>query len=335
MYKIGGGLEKINDDPSTLEIDGIKYVVSDKFRTMLRDSFIDWGTFLEIYNQNLSYEDLFNQSMKLLNIKENENLRESLVPLLKKIYELPSNIHMACMLKQFMIHEPISAAIHALFTTIKNHYETIVERFITARNKYIIQENLKDKKNDIEKLLKYWSDQNDQLKLETSSLILRFLHPPKGIMSGLNFNISGKESVIENLKHAVKAFNYPGFCPKVPRERLAGLLQFPINEFVKAIQAIDPEALFPNYKHLEELVSKIIAEAPKKPDVPDDVKRDTPPETSDNMELAKWYIESILDLRKQLLPYGGLFEDYYAQNAKLIRDINEEYKKEITHMHKI
>ena len=41
MYKIGG-LEPSTEESKTLDVDGIKYVVSDKFKSMLRDSFIDW-----------------------------------------------------------------------------------------------------------------------------------------------------------------------------------------------------------------------------------------------------------------------------------------------------
>ena len=54
MYHTGG-LEYNDDDSKTVEIENITYVVSDRFKSMLRDSFIDWGTFLEVYHNNLSY----------------------------------------------------------------------------------------------------------------------------------------------------------------------------------------------------------------------------------------------------------------------------------------
>ena len=136
MYKTGG-LEPSDKKSTTLSINDINYVISDRFRSMLRDSLIDWGTFLEVYHDNISYTLLFDQMVKLLNIKENENLREFMIPLIKKIYHLPAEAHLACMLKQFMVHEPISLTIHSLFTTIKLHYEYIVELFINVRNKYI------------------------------------------------------------------------------------------------------------------------------------------------------------------------------------------------------
>ena len=238
MYHTGG-LEYNDDSSKTLDIEGVTYVVSDRFKSMLRDSFIDWGTFLEIYHNNLSYTLMYDQMIKLLNIKENENLREFMLPLIKKIYHLPASAHMACMVKQFMIYEPLSVIIHSLFTTIKMHYESIVDKFLQCRNNYISTNNLNDKTNNIPRLKKYWQNMDQQYNLDSSSVTLLFLHPPAGLKSKLNFNITGLESYIAPLKDAVKQFRYLGFCPKVPQVRLKALLDFPINEFTNAITAMD------------------------------------------------------------------------------------------------
>lgn len=334
MYCIGG-LEPSNEKPKTMEIDGINYVVSDKFKSMLRDSFIDWGTFLEVYHNNLDYSTMFDQVMRLLNVKENENLRDFMLPLVKKIYHLPASAHMASMLKQFMIYEPVSISIHALFTTLKNHFENIVEQFIVARNKYIVNNNLKDKQNDLNKLARYWNEMNTEYNLDSSSLMLLFLHPPKGIKSYLNFGITGKEKVIDKLKAAVKQFNYPGFCPKVPYDRLKGLLEFPINEFVDAIKAIDPGALFPDYKVLEKNIESKLNDMPEKPEISDNIKRESPPEElKDKLELCKWYVTATLQLRKELVDYGKKFEEYYIKQAEIFNEINDMAKIELNHKDK-
>jgi hypothetical protein len=328
MYRTGG-LEPVDHELKTMSVDGVEYIVSDKFKTMLRDSFIDWGTFLEVYHDNLTYANLFDQMVRLLNIKENENLRDVMVPLVKKIYHLPAKAHMACMLKQFMIYEPVSVAIHSLFTTIKIHYESVVDQFLLTRNRYILQHETKDALNDLEELKKYWEDLNLQYNLETSSIKLLFLNPPKGLKSKLNFNVSGMEQHIAKLRDAVKHFKYAGFCPKVPYVRLKALLGFPINQFIAAIKAMDPAAKFPDYKSVEKLIAKAIVDMPAKPAVPDDVKRESPPPgLTDKLELGKWYINAILDLRKDLLKYGNAFEDYYSEQAKILININEIVKKE-------
>lgn len=333
MYRIGG-LEPNQDNSKTLDVDGITYVVSDKFRTMLRDSFIDWGTFLEIYHNNLNYALMFDQMVKLLNIKENENLREFMIPLVKKIYHLPAQAHMACMLKQFMIYEPVSVAIHSLFTTIKLHYEYIIELCISARNKYILENDINDKTNDILELKKYWEDMNQQYSLESSSTMLLFLNPPKGMKSKLNFNITGHEIEIAKLKDSIKKFNYLGFCPKVPQVRLKALLDFPINEFVAVIKKIDPTAKFPNYANLEKEITAGLSKMPTAPIIEDNIKRiDPPKELTDNIELAKWYIDAILDLRKELLKYGAMYEEYYVDQAKIFVELNDKIKQEFLHKH--
>ncbi len=334
MYRTGG-LEINDAHHKTMEVDGVNYVVSEKFRTMLRDSFIDWGTFLEVYHNNLNYTLMFDQMVKLLNIKENENLREFMIPLIKKIYHLPASAHMACMLKQFMIYEPVSVAIHSLFTTIKLHYEYIIEMFLQARNQYILERETKDKTNDIQDLKKYWEDMNQQYSLESSSTVLLFLNPPNGLKSKLNFNVAGKEEVIAPLRDAVKKFHYLGFCPKVPQVRLKALLDFPVNEFVTAIKAFAPDSKFPNYSILESNIAQELKKMPELPQIPDNIARKDPPAAllNDKLALAKWYVDAILDLRKELISYGTLYEEYYVAQAKIFININDRIKKEFLHKH--
>lgn len=327
MYKTGG-LEQDAEDVKTMSVDGITYVVSDKFRSMLRDSFIDWGTFLEVYNKNLDYVNMFDQITKLLNIKENENLRDFMIPLVKKIYHLPADAHMACMLKQFMIYEPVSISIHSLFTTIKQHFESLVEHFLNIRNLYIMNNQLGDKPNDYQKLLHRWHDMNSTYNLETSSIILLFLNPPSGLKSGLNFSVTGKEDVINPLKIAVKKFKYEGFCHKVPHKRLISLLEFPVNDFIVAIKALNPSAVFPDYSFLEKSIMTALKSLPKKPVITDKIKREVPPKKLESLELAKWYVDAILDLRKNLLPDGKKYEDYFILHAEILKGINEMVKKE-------
>lgn len=335
MYRTGG-LET-NNEVETMEMDGINYVVSDKFRTMLRDSFVDWGTFLEIYHDNLDYVTLFDQLIKLLNIKENENLKDSLIPLIKRIYELPADAHMVCMLKQFVIYEPVSIALHGLFTTIKFFFEELVDRFIISRNRYIELNNTKDKKNDITKLKQYWNEMDEQYNLDSSSIVLLFLNPPKGIKSGLHWNVKdpAKEEMILKLKAAVKAFNYAGFCPKVPHARLKALLEFPLNEFIEAIKTFEPSAQFPDFKKIEEIITSNLQNMPEKIKIKDIYKRDKPSKEieNDKIELAKWYVDAILDLRKQLLPYGRQYEEYFVKKAKIFNTINDQLKHELSHYH--
>ena len=326
-YKIGG-LEPPNRPPAILKIGGTNYVVSDKFKSMLRDNFIDWGAFLDVYNKNLNITNMFDQMVKLLNVKANENLRESMIPIVEKIYNLPAEAHLACMIKQFMMFESVSSAIHELFTIIKLHYEYVFEEFLTVRNEYITNKKLPDKLNDIDELRFHWDAFGKHY--DSSSIKLLFLNPPDNLPSGLNFNITGLESVIKPLRKAVKAFNYLGFCPKVPHQRIIALLTFPTNEFNAAIVKMDPSVKLPDYKVIDDRVKECMKNMPNVPKVVDNIKRKKiPDELTDQMDIAKWYIDHILDIRKQLIDYGAQFEEYYAEHAKIIVNISDVLKKEL------
>ena len=131
------------------------------------------------------------------------------------------------------------------------------------------------------------------------------------------------------MTHKVKKFHYLGFCPNVPNIRLNALLEFPVNEFITVIKTLDPDIKFPDYAKLELEVMTELKKMPSFPTIIDDIPRLEPPkELTDNIELAKWYIDAILDLRKNLLKYGTLYEEYYVTQAKIFISITDKIKKE-------
>jgi hypothetical protein len=346
QFMIGGLEDADNDRDDTMTVDGITYLLSEKFKSMLRNSIIDWGAFLEVYNDNLNYVNMFDQVVKLLDIKENENLRDIMLPMVKKIYHLDVNAHLSCMMKQFMIYEPLSYAIHSLFNVIKHHFEFIVELFITERNKYIEKNALshKVKLNDWDHLVNEWNEANDKYKLESSSVILLFLNPSTNLKSGIHYKIPGKDDIINQLREAIKQFHYSGFCPKVSHERLGSLLKFPLSEFVNVIKSLNPTIELPNYNHIEKLMTDILSKHPEKPKIKDDIKRESVPKELLNelnkykkegrldenqgylrtkLHITQWYVTKILELRKQLLPYGKKYEEYYIESARMISSITD------------
>jgi hypothetical protein len=378
MYKTGG-LE-ITDEPiTTLSVDGTNYVTSEKFKTSLRDSFIDWGTFIEIYQNNISDDAMFEQVVKILNIKNNEHLTDMMLPLVKKIYSLPASAHMSCMMKQYMLYEPVSLAIHSLFTVIKKHYEEILSRFITSRNIYIIKNKTNDLQNSITELYNNWNDLNDQYDLDSSSVQLLFLNPSELNSVQLDENSTLHIEVkdiheTKELAKAIEKFHYKGFCHRDPYKRLSALLEFPLDEFINAIEAledgssnvedsdkgsksningnnvsgsvednksdkedkgnIDGNNTFPDYEKIEKEISKILANKNSKPDISDTYERKTLPKTDDDSEQIKWYVDEILNLRKSLLPYGKKIEKYYDNEAKMILEITDLIKKEFSNVDK-
>jgi hypothetical protein len=338
-----GGLEELPDDKQeTIIMGGTEYLLTDKFKTMLRDSFIDWGTFLEVYHDNMDNDTMFKQIVKLLNVKDTKNLRATMLQMLKKIHGLPAKAHIACMMKQFMIYEPVSIAIQMLFNTIKSHYEHIVELFNTTRNEYIIKKSLLVKPNNWDALMKTWVTNNNKYDLDSSSIILLMLNHPSHVKSRLHFKTPGVNEV-EKLCKEIKKFNYLGFCPRVPHTRLIALLKFPLDEFVTAIKAMNPNTKLPNYQKIESTVGDMLKNAATKPKIPE-LKHNMPDSklvskasvnntslsniTEENqLNLAKWYVSDILEYRKKLLSVGQAYEQYYVDIAKMLYELNTVLNK--------
>ena len=91
---------------------------------------------------------------------------------------------------------------------------------------------------------------------------------------------------------------------------------------------------FPNYKQLEKFIAQELKKMPDPPKIVDDYARKDPPKNiTDNLELAKWYIEEILNMRKSLVKYGTMYEAYYTEQATIFIQINDKLKSEFLHKH--
>ena len=325
MYHIGG-LEPENSSQKII-LGGTTYVFNNKFKTKLRDLFIDWGTFLEIYKDHMDQEILFNQVIKLLDIKETTHLRDSLLTVVKQIASLPAKAHLACMVKQFMLYEPISITIQYIFNDLKYHFEYIVKLFVIAINKKhgFSSTTTSDPQflNWIE-LTKKWEKINDDYNLDSSSIILYMLNPARDV---------DQKTVLPLRKYGIKIkeFRYPGFCPYEPHKRLIRLLKFPLNDFVKTIKKLDPHIQLPNYEKIEKNISALLKrktlkfpnkKITKKP--PSSLLNESP-ET--RLKLLKWYVNTILDFRKSLAKEGKKIEDYYIDLAKTLKKVHKEIEK--------
>jgi hypothetical protein len=334
-----GGLEYTDDDEEqTVHVGGVEYLLTGRFKSMLRNAFIDWGTFLEIHGTNLDINSMFEEVVKLLNIEQDDTVKDSFLELVKVIYDLPIKAHMASMLKQFMLYEPVSAALHGVFTTIKHHFERVVEKYVQLRNQYIDAKDLsaKYKPNKWCDLLAKMEKLDDEKELQSSSVVLFFLNAPKYKSVAPHLDTDLPES--EALVRAVAEFKYPGFCPKVPDKRLQGLLEFPLAEFITAIKKISEELgtseNFPDYEELENQISKKMEELPAKPADPEEVPRQELPaelqregdvkelSSEKKIKIIKWYVDHILEMRKALIPLGEEYEKYYLKSASVMEDIN-------------
>jgi hypothetical protein len=280
----------------------------------------------------------------MVNIKYTDAVKEVFIEVLTKVYEQSDEAHLACMMKQFMIYEPVSLVLFNIFTEIRLHYEKIVKTFIEERNNYIEKNKTSDRLNDWAKLIDKWENTDTNNDLDSSSVILLFLNPPKKYKSGIRYEVKAVPNTLK-LKAAVKKFHFKGFCPKVPHERVAALLEFPLNEFIVAICELNPEYKPLDYKKIEEELRNILKEKPTKPTdkitpverkkIPEDLlkraniqnkKNPNEEETKARFALVKWYTIEILELRRALLPSGRILEDYYVELAKFLNVVHQRLK---------
>lgn len=341
-----GGLENQSSDQTEVVIDDDTYITG-KFRYLLREMFIDWEMFLQIYEKNISEDNLYNQVVRMLNIKDNENLRPNMLNVVERVYKMKPENHISCMLRQFMLYEPVSLVIHSTFMLIKNHYEDIIKCFVETRNFYISEKKLSNQKMDWHELVKQWNTMNNHYKFDSSSPILLFINPPNKIKKMLDLSINDKKTEIEDLKKDLSNFHYAGFCPKVPHKRLIELLKFPVEKFKKIILSMNPNLVFPDYILIEKKIKTIISEEKNKPTINITLEYKTPPkeltekihkhhkfntehkECNDaRIELIKWYVNEILATRKQLIPIVQEFEKYYTELSKIINNVLDILKKE-------
>jgi len=322
MYKTGGLESKKN--MLIAKLGGVDFIYGEKFKMMMRDSLVDWGTFLEVYDSIVDYRMLFEQSVKLLNIQNSENLHAHLIPLLEKIYSLDEKSHLVCMMKQFMIYESLSIAIHSLHMVCRVHYESQLKRYLTLRNEHI-KNKPAFKTNDIDYLEKYLIELNEQNNLSSSSVWLLFVNPPEELDVVIHLETdlpAGKK-----FADSIGKWHYKGFCPKVPSARLQSLMQFPIIALSDAIKELNPSENIVDYEALEEYTVKTLKEMPSPPPAPPVYKRVTPPKT-DKITKAKFLIEEILAIRRSLVNSGVAWEQYYAEQAVVFQKIANHYARE-------
>jgi hypothetical protein len=340
-YCVGGLESKNSDFDQSMDIGGVKYIVSGKFKSRLRDTIIDWHAFLNTYEDDMTKELLITNAIRLLNIHDTPDVRVRFIDVLDVIYNLPASRHMNSMIQQYIIHEPVSVVVEHIFHLLKKHYEQIVRLFVEIRNKYIDKheagdgtagdgtagdgtagDGTVDKKNNWDKLITKWNHANSKHKLESSSVILLFLNPPVPLKSHIHYKIAGKDNLMRDIKQSIDNFHYPGFCPRVPVERLIKLLTFPISKFVDTINDLNnsidgtEQIKFPDYNKIEEKMKQILNEIPKRPDIKDEYGREPTPGDKKDIDLMKWYICAIFDLRKKIIEHSKQYESFYQKFAE-------------------
>lgn len=293
----------------TVKIGGADYAESGRLRMMLQDTLLDWGAFLQNYKNSVTDNILIEQVSNIINIDNIDSIKK-LLECVKLIHKMPAKNHLNCMIKQYFAYENLSLAIHGIFTTLVEYIESMIKMLWLSGNN------------------KNWSNLHEELEsinrdqdLASSSIILLFCNPPKNLGSPLEFPNKTKQTA--NFIKAIKKFKYMGFCPKVPIKRLNALLQFPLVALFQAIKSIHKDFMPIDLVELNTRVVNILNKIPKKNIKYPKLKKKKPPKTLNSIQLIKWYIDEILNMRKQLLDIGNIKEKQYGKLASVLSDIND------------
>ncbi len=323
------------------------YEGPERFKYMMRNSLIEWNIFAEQLNESFDYDFVIKKVSELLDIRNANIVQTSIITILKSIYHLEPEQHIYCMIKQFTIFESKSMSIFLLFNVMKHHFEYIITKYIHLRNEYIAAKKLKSATVDIERLKDKWEEINASMDDPTSSTMLFFFNKESDddedkIEWDIDDGTELKDATTE-LKDAIRAFKYDGFCHKQASARLVSLLKFPLRAFLKAILLINPSFEVIDYDKLADEIKEIIKEKIQRPEIHVDYKLPEEPkdllaeyEEADKkqrtnienhefarlkLKIIRWYMDNIMLIRKKMLPYCELYEKYYLNSAKIIDNI--------------
>jgi hypothetical protein len=322
-----GGIDADDENLRSLFIGGVERIVGNDFRTHVRDSLIDWGTFLEIYKGVINKELLYNQASQLLYLGRLENYQTKLLPLLRHIYKMPEKAHLAAMTKQFMLEDNLATVVQELFALIKKLFENSITTFIHARNRFIQLNNIDAEKNNIDELYSGWEQANLDYRINSSSHILFFISNPQLIkVDHQEIDLSQDDSIPvfhisagdegKELEEKIRKFEYKGFCPKKARKRLLALLEFPIEEVISLTKKFDPEAEVYDFEKYEKEIGQVLRNKGKIwPEIEEKFEREKEPENLEELQAIKWNIQKIMELRKKLIPYGQMIENHHLELA--------------------
>lgn len=322
-----GGLEE-PENLDTLESDNITYIVNNNYRRNILELTHSWNAFLNIYKEDIENQKLFDFVKK--NLIPEKTSSKRIVKYLKELYNSPLQAHMSLLIDQYMLDSPLLREESDLFIVLRLHFEKMIKIFNEARNNYIDNNKTNDKKNNLDELTRHWFDINNQNKNNTSSLILYFFNKED---SEFNITLEGKyNNITKKLENKLKRFEYPGFCPKVPYDRINKLLDFPIVYLSFVIHKLDNKFVEPNYNRISKLFEEKLNLINKHPECEDKIERLEPKEGSDDKEQTIFYTEKIIMLRKSAMPCAENIEKYYTNTSIILKSLILEIKNEFNNI---
>lgn len=200
---------------------------------------------------------------------------------LKNIWNAPNEKIFYGIVKSIELDEPIQIAKKNLFWKWKELIESLILIHLAKNNIKI----------DVE--MKKWSDHISKNKISTSSILMYCL-----------FN---KESPFFHKYKDIPNYNYVGFCPKIPDERIKLLMQFPIDIFTTDLKI---------EKYINDAYDSII-KLPPKPNI--HIRYNKKKFDSLDDFMTQW-----IDFNNKISPELEKLEEFYINMAQNIDKVNKK-----------
>lgn len=191
----------------------MKVLIGENIESLLKARTFEWNTY-ELTEKSARNTEkltfLIKTVNEIFNFPEYIDKEDDLILMLNSLFnKSPAEIFNA-LVRSFIIYDPLNYAYKNLFWKIKEFIENLI--ILSYPNE------------DIQSKLLKWEKNVSDTNIDTSSVILWTLY--------------NKQSPFrtEELKNSKFKFEYLGYCPYKPVDRICAILKFPFNEFENTIQ---------------------------------------------------------------------------------------------------
>jgi hypothetical protein len=267
-----------------------KKIVGGKANFKIIDNINKWKVHKKYGGTEFTIKTI-NQILALPQYVNNEQLLKQVII---EIWKAPVNKLFYAIIKNTKIDLPFHTIYKTLFWKLKEFIEII----ILFHLKYV-------QNRDINVLLKTWKDYITSNNINTSSIIL--------------WSLFDKNNISYRKFFKGITFNYLGYCPHVPRERILLLLNFPVDFLLNDIKKKKSELdLSVDFNKLENLFEEKIKFSYTSSDINKCIKPDFVQNNVSVKEYLNNFMEAWLSLNQCLKPYFEEYEKYMISQVKKI-----------------
>lgn len=214
---------------------------------IVRSKISNWRTYLNV-NWPHSPKNISAIVGEIIGVDTDEFSHKEVLDLFDGLRKMPTEQLVSGVFATFNIERHTIKALRTIFMIWRHHLERLVLYFNKMRTAYIKKNKANAVLNDMDSLVASWKNVSRKNNIDSSSRLLLFVLPPKSMDelpggSGkwpnhdkFHWDVPGLQNLVDDFLSS--AFIYPGFCPKVPEERLSMLMKFPIDKLLKCINAM-------------------------------------------------------------------------------------------------